>query len=83
MFDGKKHWYHNVFLFLIFCFPIQYGLIFFSDHYKGNNCVDMHFRMYFMLSFTFDFYRYYYYTLCMFVNNMLSIEFKNKTMSEY
>ncbi len=43
----------------------------------------MHFRMYFMLSFTFDFYRYYYYMLYMFVNNMLSIEFKNKTMSKY
>jgi hypothetical protein len=43
----------------------------------------MHVRMYFKLSFTFDFYSYYYYTLCMFVNNMLSIEFKDKTMPEY
>jgi hypothetical protein len=80
-FDGEKHRYHNVFLFLIFCFPIQYGLILFSNQYKGNNYVDLHPRMYFRLSFTFDFYSYYYYTLCMFVNNLLSIEFKNKTLS--
>ncbi len=44
---------------MFFCFPIQYGLILFSNHYKGNNYVDMHPRMYFMLSFTFDFYSYY------------------------
>jgi hypothetical protein len=77
----------NIDTILYFCFliifSIQYGLILFSDHHKGNNCVDMHLKMYFMLDFTFDFYSYYYYTLCMFVNNMLRIEFKNKKMSKY
>jgi len=49
-----------------FCFfPIWYGLIPFSNHYKGNNCVDMYFMMHFVLSFTFDFYSCYIDSICL------------------
>ncbi len=41
------------FMFSIFQYDMWFDYV--SNHYKGNNCTNMNFGMYFVLGFTFDF----------------------------